>query len=763
MPGSPCSAQAREEIVRRPERILLLLTGLAFTAAAMGQHIDYDPHRSEELRRCDEPLLRGRLPQARACFQALLDRTEDPLLRGEAQWALGNLRAANEEFQRAVAADERAVRPRVRWGSLFLATGQYADAQRLFQETLEIAPDDYQARLAMTALAAERFSGDVSEVIAQLLEENPEHIETHLLAARVAIENGRHAEATKSAQRALELAREQRRAPLEAQTLLAAIEVTGNRDPARWTRAVLDYNPRYGTLFETLGYFEIIRRRYREADAWLARAIEVQPDLWSAHRERGLNLLRLGDSAGARLHLERAYSGDRFSTATVNTLRLLDSLDQYEVIETADPALRLQLHRSEAAALKPYIQKLASESIAAFAQRYGYTPRDPVTIEFYPDHDDFAVRTAGLPGIGLLGVTFGHVVAMDSPSGRRSGDFHWGSTLWHEMAHVFTLSATQHRVPRWLSEGLSVFEEWRTGPTPGVSLDPQVVDAFIAGRFLPVARLDEGFLRPSYENQVQISYMQAGLVCLFAEQRWGFPRLARFLRAFSADLPTSEAVQQIFETDPAAFDTEFQAFMKERFAAYIADPEGLGQQLKAAREAIEAKTWPEARTAARAAIALLPEFTGGGNAYELLAAAGMGAGHDDDAIEALAAWRKAGGWDPAGLRQLATLQLKAGRGAEAADVLDAVNYVDPLNIAGHSQLGELLLTNNDAAGALREYQVLLALSPLDTAAAHFGLARAWRATGDGARARRHLLQALETAPHFRPAQKLLLEMTGDSP
>ena len=83
-------------------------------------------------------------------------------------------------------------------------------------------------------------------------------------------------------------------------------------------------------------------------------------------------------------------------------------------------------------------------------------------------------------------------------------------------------------------------------------MSTEVVDAFIDDKFLPVARLDEGFLRPSYENQVQISYMQAGLICLFAEQRWGFPKLAEFLRAFSSDVPTSEAVRSVFGVSPEA-------------------------------------------------------------------------------------------------------------------------------------------------------------------------------------------------------------------
>ena len=79
----------------------------------------------------------------------------------------------------------------------------------------------------------------------------------------------------------------------------------------------------------------------------------------------------------------------------------------------------------------------------------------PVQVEVYPDHEDFAVRTLGMPGLGALGVTFGEVVAMDSPSGRKPGDFNWASTLWHEMSHVYhphrdqsSRAALVHRRPR---------------------------------------------------------------------------------------------------------------------------------------------------------------------------------------------------------------------------------------------------------------------------------------------------------------------------
>jgi tetratricopeptide (TPR) repeat protein len=744
-----------------PLGALLALAAL-HCVPAVAVDIDYDARRNAALRRCDESQHHGRVEEARNCYRPLL-QDRNALVRAEAAFALGDLRSANELFRAAVAADERAVLPRLRWGRMFLEAGQTADAARLFLEALEIDPKDVAARLAFASIGGSESEEEVVEdETPKLLAENPNLVEAQLLAARLALRSGELDEAVKAAQRALQLAQQQKLPPLEAQTLLAAVEVMRHRDPGQWTRAALEYNPRYGRLFETLGTVEVRRRRYVEADAWMQRAAQVQPELWSARRELALNLMRLGRLAEARPHLEAAYEGDPFSTTTVNTLRLLDSLSKFDLIKVAAPAMNLQLHKQESPTLGPYVEQVAREAITNFSRRYGYQPPGPVTIEIYPDHDDFAVRTAGLPGIGLLGVTFGDLVAMDSPSGRKSGDFHWGSVLWHEMAHVFTLGATKNRVPRWLSEGLSVFEEWTSGPTPGVQVTTKLLDVFKDGKLLPVVQLDNGFMAPTYEGQVQMSYEQAGLICLYANQRWGFPRVVEFLRAFNDETTTTEAaVRSVFKVAPEEFDKDFQRFMRERFANYLADPARWKSLMERAHGMLDARNWAAAREAAQAAIQVLPEFTSGGSAYEVLAAAEEGAGKPDAAIAALLAWRKAGGWDPAGLRKLGALLLAAKRNTEATEVLAAVNYADPLNIDGHDRLGQLLLEQKRGADALREYRVLLGLQPLDTAAANFGMASAYRQTGDNRQARRHLLESLDTAPNYRPAQKLLLEMTGD--
>jgi len=740
------------------------------------QSIDDDPRRADELRPCDDLQYRGRAAEAKACYSKLQQEAESPLVEAEAAWGAGDIEQANQLFRQSTSSNRRSVQPRIRWAKLFLQTHQYADATALFRDALEILPNDVYAQLGLAQLYAERFEGEAPTLVTSVLQQDDRVFGAHVLAARMALEEGRFDAADESLDRATKIADSRKLPQLEVFTLRAVLDAARGKpvDPKdgkrnAWVNRALNFNPRYGTIYADLAHFEIMRRRYREATALLQRAVEVQPDLWSAHAELGSNLLRLGVLDEARKHLQAAYSGDPYSPTTVNTLRLLDRVDEFDVSSAlvSVPAqqggerqveVRMRLNRKEAEALRPYVLEIARDSIVTFSQRYSFEPREPITVELYPDHDDFAVRVAALPGIGLLGVTFGYLVAMDSPSGRATGDFHWGSTLWHEMAHVFTLEATNHRVPRWLSEGISVFEEWRTGPTPGVVVTPDAITALKDKKLLPVATLDSGFIRPEYPNQVQVSYMQAGLVCLFIEQRWGFDKLSVLLHQFTRDTTTKAAIEATFKMSVEEFDRQFDAFARERYGNLLPRIDEYQQAYAALRKAVADEKWQDAIARARTTIDIYPEHTGSGSPYLLLAQALEKSGERDQAITTLQQYRKAGGWDPSALRELAEWLEKAGRNDAATELLIALNYVDPLQGAQHAQLGERFLNTGKPAEALREYRVLLAIDAHDPAPANFGMARALRAQGDKAASRRRVLDALAAAPHYKPAQDLLLQL-----
>ena len=79
----------------------------------------------------------------------------------------------------------------------------------------------------------------------------------------------------------------------------------------------------------------------------------------------------------------------------------------------------------------------------------------------------------------------------------------------------------------------------------------------------------------------------------------------------------------------------------------------------------------------------------------------------------------------------------------------------------HERLGSLLLETGDATGAVREFQALVAMHPIDAAGSHYNLAKAFKAAGQKDQAREEAVSALEAAPNFKPAQKLLLEVSGE--
>jgi tetratricopeptide (TPR) repeat protein len=741
---------------------------------ASGAHaltIEYSLDRPEALVACDGQAYRGARTEAAACYRNLLAQNADTRIKADAAQALGDVRTANSLFQSAIKEYPEDARLRTRWGELFLATHQNNEAIKLFQEAIELDADYAPAKIGLAKVAAGRFEEKTREWAEEVVDESPDDaLPAYLLLARAALEDGALDDADAALDEALELAEDNDRSPLEIYALKASVDLLRGVTESQWTRRALALNAGYGEAYATPAYFYVITRRYREAIELLRRAIEVEPDLYSAHAELGVNLLRENKVEEAQSHLAIAYRGDPYSAPIVNTLRLIDSLDNFVVkmhpgkpkapgsTAAHNPGVITRLHKDEAAVLEPYVLELVNRTIETYSKRYGFELKEPVVVELYPDHDDFAVRIAGLPGIGLLGVTFGYLVAMDSPTGRADDDFHWGTTLWHEMAHVFTLEATNHLVPRWFSEGVSVFEEWSTGPLPGRHIPLQVLTAIKEGKFLPVAELDRGFIRPTYEAQVIVSYMQAGLVCEYVAGRFGQAGLEGMLRQFAAGKDTAAAIEGALGLAPAKFDEDFAAYVEEQLGTVLAGLERWHELLAELQVVVEREDWRLAVAKAAEAIAAFPDYVDEGSPYIAKARAHRELGETALGTETLLEYRRRGGHDPDALMALARALGAAGRNDDAIEVFDDLLMVAPLRSEVHREFGDRLSEAGEHARALVEYQALLAMNPQDLADAHYRVAKAYVALADKAKGREHLLYALEIAPHYREAQQLLLEV-----
>jgi len=366
-----------------------------------------------------------------------------------------------------------------------------------------------------------------------------------------------------------------------------------------------------------------------------------------------------------------------------------------------------------------------------------------------------------MPGLGALGVTFGEVVAMDSPSGRKPGEFNWDATLWHEMSHVYILMATKHRVPRWFTEGLAVHEEGVASGRPEWAdrLTPEVVAAIRDKKLLPVAKLDRGFVMPEYPGQVIVSYFQAGSICDFIGSKWGEEKLLAMVHSFGKVKTTPEVLQADLGLTPEGFDRQYMAWLDQRVGKTAANFDAWRAKLKGLVELAKGKSYDAVLTEGEAVRQMYPEYVGEANAYEFLAEAHLAKGDKKAAVAVLTAYQKIGGSSPATLKELAKLQEDLGQGREAAATLDRINSIYPVRDEElHRHLGELWFAQGNFAGAIREDAAVVAMNPLDKAGAEFQLARAYYAAGEKAKAEETLLLALEAAPGFRPAQRLLLEI-----
>jgi cellulose synthase operon protein C len=706
----------------------------------------FDPARCAALRHHGDP-------DATKCYLQLT-KSPDPGVRAEGYWAARDYQKANDDFRAAIKAHDKDPNLRVRWGRMYLEHWQPVDAKALFTEALQIKENYPPALLGMALISADGFEAKAAELAERALKIDPKLVEAQELLARVALEDNNSDKAEAEAKKALDMSSE----PLDAMAILATIDWLNDKPSTPWIDKILKINPMYGEAYETAAHFFVINRRYEEGIKFYRKAVELKPNLWTARSQLGINLMRLGREQEARELLEQCWANGYQSTETKNSLTLLDSYKNFVTFETSNTILRLQ--KKEAALLRPYFQSELERAIATYEKKYKFKLGVPVQVEVYPDHEDFAVRTMGMPGLGALGVTFGTVVAMDSPSGRKPGSFHWDSTMWHELSHVFVLTMTHHRVPRWFTEGLAVFEETGNGhPDWGDRLDPEAISAIKNKKLLPVVDLDRGFIHPTYPAQVVVSYFQGGKICSFIDEKWGYDKLLAMIHDYAELTPTAQVIEKEFKMKPEEFDRQFIAWLEAQTKTTVDGFERWRKQVADISDAAKKKEWDKVIQQGTAVRDLYSDYVEAGSVYEFLSEAYVAKGEPEKAIADLARYASVGGREPVLLKQLATLQTAQGNKADAAKTLERLNLIYLKDEEAHKKLGDLDMDLKNPTGAIREFQAVLAVGTVDQAGAHFELARALQAAKRSDEARDEVLAALEAAPNFKPAQKLLLELS----
>ncbi len=713
------------------------------------------------------------------------DMTPEHTFRmARAAYALGDIRLANTLFQRVGNLALQTADMETTWGDMLLEKHQPGEAVRSYRAALEADAGWVRAHLGLSRALENEDTVASEAALERAGSLAPTHPDVWLLTA----ERRLMAEDRPRATEALDKVAAVRPGTYEEIALRAAVAYA-NGDLAAAEAIVaraVAANPAFVDGYLSLGRQAARAYRFEDAAGYARNAVALEAEHPGAHADLGLYLMRTGDEAPAREELERAFRLDPFDTVTFNMLQLLDTLATFVEVESGPFVFKFP--KADADVLKPYALPLADLAYTTFSQRYGFTPQGPILIEVFAKHDDFAVRTMGLPGLQFaLGACFGRVITMASPKARPPGTFSWQATLWHEIAHVFSLQASDYKVPRWLTEGISVFEEHRYNKAWGREQALDFARAVAMKRTFGVKGLPNAFERP---QDLSMAYFEASLLTEHLVALNGDAGLRALLSAYAGGAKDPEAFAKAFGKTVDEVHASFAAFVEAQYgelARAMADAPGTaagagrGAQPRSVEDltALAAKQpgsfvvqWSlgsalyergdldTARAALERAAALAPMAQGDTSPRALLAAI---ADKQGDGARARSELRQLLTWDHDNVeaaRRLVSSARAAGDKESETVGLRVVADIDPFDASAHAYLGKLALERKDFASALVEVLAALALGPPNLAEAHADVAEAYLGLGRKDDARKAALKALEQAPTYPRAQDLLLAAMG---
>ena len=683
-------------------------------------------------------------------------------------------------FDRAKKRDAKYRDAYVASGQLALDKGDFQLAAKAFSEGLRKFPEDAELHYGLAASFAPSDRKEMLDSLENALEYNTNHVPSLLLLADHLIDAEGYDAAGKMLDRAVEVN------PLHPEAWAYRAVIAHLRNDAAAEKKARDTalkvwssNPEVDSL---IGRKLSLKYRFAEGAAAQRRALRFDPKFLPAKIQLSQDLLRLGREDEGWALAADVHDLDGYDVNAFNLVTLHETMAKFVTLTNRDFIVRMATN--EAAIYGDKVLSLLQRAKDTLCKKYGFDLPEPTVVEIFPNPKDFGVRTFGIPGNpGYLGVCFGSVITANSPASQAGHPANWEAVLWHEFCHVVTLQFTKNKMPRWLSEGISVFEEKQENPSWGQEMNPRYREMILGKDFTPLGELSGAFLAPKTDLHLQFAYYESSLAVEFLVGRFGLDALKKILRDLGEGTEINTAITN--RTAPLAeLEKDFKAFVTARAEKLAPDldfekPKNealakLTEEIPAeqqknfhlltrqAKKLMREKNWTEAKAPLQKLLKAYPGYFGADNAYEQLAQAHRSLGETNEERVVLS---KLAALDADAVETYLRLIELGSAAGDWADVAQnaarflAVNPLLPQPYASLARASEELGRTNAAIDAGR---TLLRLDPPDPVGAHFQLARLLKGQNEP-EAKRQLLQALEDAPRFREGHQLLLELKAKEP
>ena len=691
----------------------------------------------------------------------------------------------------------------------YLATGELALrkhddalAAEAFVEGIKRFPDDPDLHFGLARAFASGNASKAEAALQRTLDINDRHVPALLFRVDHLIDSERYDDAKDLLARILSINPWQPDA-WSYRAVLARL--AGDRKHEITFRAMaLRFWPGDPAVDHLIGRKLSQKYRFREGVEYQRRSLAFDEGYLPARLQLCQDLLRLGEETEGWQLAAEVHQRDGYDVVAYNLVNLRDGIAKFSTLRSGHFVVRMESR--EARVYGARVLDLLRRAESVLCPKYELTLDEPVVVEIFPDQSDFAVRTFGMPGgAGFLGVCFGAVITANSPASQGANPSNWEAVLWHEFCHVVTLQKTRNKMPRWLSEGISVYEEKQQNPAWGQTMTPRYRAMILDGELTPVSELSGAFLSPSSPLHLQFAYYESSLVVEFLVERFGLEALRGILDDLAFDMPINDALARHAGGSLARFTNDFEAFARGRAeqltpeadwkrldpidpatdrAEYLADlvervPNNLPALNAYAAILLERKQLTEAKQVLTHVIELYPGFVEAPHPYLMLAKAQRELGEreaeratlerladiDADAVSAYlrllelatsTAVNPSNDADTPSPDDASDASIGAVDRSAVLRNAERLLAVNPLLPDGHRYRALVAEQAGDQEKAVESLRSLLALDPVDPVRARFRLAKLLHER-DPKAAKRHLLQALEDAPRFRAGMTLLLE------
>ena len=672
----------------------------------------------------------------------------------------------------------RSVEPYIAAGQLALEKHDYALAAEQFEPALKMDGTDADIHFGLARAHAASDLAKAQEYLESGLTRNPNHVDSLLFIADSHIDSERYEDAAKLLQRVLEInVREPRAWAYLAVLAHLRSDAVGERICRETALLWWQQNPEVDSL---IGKKLSQKYRFAEGAAYQRQSLVTDSEYLPAQIQLSQDLLRLGQEEEGWQLAERVFDRDGYNVVAHNLVNLQDNLADFRAL--VQHGFVVKMDPREAKVYGGEVLELLADAKQHLCAKYDVQIDKPVLVEIFPRQQDFAIRTFGLPGgAGFLGVCFGNVITANSPASQTDRPSNWQSVLWHEFCHVVTLNKTHNKMPRWLSEGISVYEEKQQDPTWGQSMTPTYREMILGDELVPVSQLSAAFLNPPSPMHLQFAYYESSLVVEYLVEQYGLSTLHRILVDLGAGMPINDSLRR-YTGSLELLDADFADFARQRAEELAAELDWEKHQLprrvnsaalqreldahpdnfwilhRLAAQLIAEERWQAAKSPLRRLIKLYPEYTESDSAYRMLAAVHRKLRETNEELTVLneLAVRSANAVD-AYLRLIELNESKQDWAAASA-IAERLLAVNPLLPVPHRLLARAAEKAGDDVRAAKALRVLTLMDPLDQADIHYRLARVLHRQGELDSAKRHALMSLEDAPRFRAAHQILLDI-----